>query len=265
MVNQDGDHSVMTQKSSSGKQREIQMRDDLFLRVARDILLEDGYHGLTMARIASVTRFSKGTLYNRFTCKEDLVVELACRCREERIAMVDRAMRYEGRPRERMVAIGEAAEHFARLYPESIRVLHIIDAEAVLEKVPEKQRSRLKTYDERVFAAMADLIEEAISLKDLALPPRTTVREICFALWALVDGGASARLGGLPLEALGIADSFGAIARGCHYLMDGLGWRPLTTEINYSLVSRQIRDTLLSEEAKRVTEMQSFQTVLARP
>ena len=258
---QDGCKTV-SPRVSSGKQREIELRDDLFLRVARDILLQDGYHGLTMARIASITRFSKGTIYNRFTCKEDLVVELACRCREQRIAMLERAVHYEGRPRERMVAIGEAAEHFARLYPESIRVLHIIDAEAVLEKVPERQRSRLKTYDENVFGLIAGLIELAIAAGDLDLPPRATVRDICFALWAMVDGGASAQLGGLPLEALGITDSFGAIARGCHYLMDGIGWRPFSSELNYSDVGRHVRETLLPEESKQVSEQESLRRLL---
>ena len=165
---------------ANGKQREIELRDELFLRVGRGLLLEDGYHGLTMARIAAITQFSKGTLYNRFTCKEDLVVELACRCREQRLSMLGHAANFAGRPRERMVAIGEAAEHFARLYPENIRVLHIIGAEAVLEKVPEAQRSKLKAYDEHVFSLMASLIDEAILHGDLVLPPRGTVRVIFF-------------------------------------------------------------------------------------
>jgi len=249
---------------ANGKQREIELRDELFLRVGRELLLEDGYHGLTMARIAAITQFSKGTLYNRFTCKEDLVVELACRCREQRLSMLDRAVNFDGRPRERMVAIGEAAEHFARLYPENIRVLHIIGAEAVLEKVPEAQRSRLKTYDEHVFSLMAALIDEAIQHGDLVLPPRGTVRDICFALWALVDGGASAVLGGLPLSALGISDSFGAIARGCHYLMDGIGWKPLSTELNYSQVGKKIRETLLADESRRVSELETRQNLMPR-
>ena len=72
-------------------------------------------------------------------------------------------------------------------------------------------------------------------------------------------------LGGLPLSALGITDSFGAIARGCHYLMDGIGWKPLSTELNYSQVGKKIRETLLADEAKRVSELESVQNSLASP
>ena len=44
----------MAAKSSlTRKQREIQARDRLILDVARRIVLEDGYHGLTMDRIAT--------------------------------------------------------------------------------------------------------------------------------------------------------------------------------------------------------------------
>ena len=60
----------------TGKQRELAQRDELFLQVARDLLLEGGYHGLTMAAIAKTTGFAKATLYQRFESKDALVVEL---------------------------------------------------------------------------------------------------------------------------------------------------------------------------------------------
>ena len=47
----------------AGKQRELLERHELFLEVGRAQLLEDGYEGLTIARIAETTGFSKGTVY----------------------------------------------------------------------------------------------------------------------------------------------------------------------------------------------------------
>jgi AcrR family transcriptional regulator len=230
----------------SGKQREILQRDALFLRVAEELLLEDGYHALTMARVAERTRFSKGTVYTRFTCKEELVVALGCRCSEERLNLLERAAKLEGRTRERLVALGEAAEHFARLYPNSVRVLHLIDAEAILEKVPEALRQQMRRYGARLFELMLNLAQEAVACGDLRLPPRSTPEELCFALCALVDGGAALVLAGVTTHAPGLTDPFGAIGRGCHLLLDGCGWQPLARDFNYSDSARRIRETLFA-------------------
>ena len=225
----------------SGKQREIQLRDDRFIDAAQEILLRDGYHGLTMAQVAAATGFSKGTVYNHFSCKEELVVALGARLRGERLALMERAIAVPGRPRERMVAIGESAEYFARTNPAGVRVLNLILAEAILEKVSDEQREALLDFDARGLRYMVGIVDEAITAGDLTLPARTTPQELSFALWALVDGGQAAAVSGVPLEKVGIPDAYGAIGRGGHLLMDGAGWRPLSTEWDYSATSKRIK------------------------
>ena len=49
------------------------------LETARRLLLEIGYNGLTMERIAEAAEYSKGTIYNHFPCKEEIIAELAAR------------------------------------------------------------------------------------------------------------------------------------------------------------------------------------------
>ena len=58
------------------KQREIAQREDLILETARKMLLERGYLGLTMDRIAEEIEYSKGTVYQHFSSKEDLISTL---------------------------------------------------------------------------------------------------------------------------------------------------------------------------------------------
>ena len=59
------------------KQREIREREQLLLRVARKMLIEQGYSGLSMDQLAEATEYSKGTVYQHFSTKEDLVTALA--------------------------------------------------------------------------------------------------------------------------------------------------------------------------------------------
>src|SRR4051812_34099941 len=100
------------------KQREIQQRETLLLDVARTMLMEHGFAGLSMDRLAEATEYSKGTIYQHFSTKEDLVAALAVQSVKYRAELFDRANTLSGHPRERMFAIGVADEMFARLHPQ---------------------------------------------------------------------------------------------------------------------------------------------------
>ncbi|MCC6143843.1 MAG: TetR/AcrR family transcriptional regulator, partial [Candidatus Hydrogenedentes bacterium] len=99
-------------------------QDDLILDHARKLLLESGYFGLTMARVADAADIPKGTLYQRFACKEDIILALAERCLRERLDFIRRGASYPGRPRERFAAIGEAVGLYARLRTDHSRIIH---------------------------------------------------------------------------------------------------------------------------------------------
>ncbi len=55
------------------KERQRREREQLILQAADDLLLEKGYHEMSMDDIAARVGVSKGTLYLHFSSKEDLV------------------------------------------------------------------------------------------------------------------------------------------------------------------------------------------------
>ncbi|HPV38223.1 MAG TPA: helix-turn-helix domain-containing protein, partial [Candidatus Hydrogenedentes bacterium] len=61
------------------KQREIREREERLLDVARELILAQGYHGLTMARIGNRLGVAKATVYQHFSCKEEVIIALAGR------------------------------------------------------------------------------------------------------------------------------------------------------------------------------------------
>ncbi len=231
------------------KQRERREREELFLKVARDILLRRGYHGLTMDRIARAAEYSKGTTYLHFSCKEDVVLALATECLEKRLAMFERAATFSGRSRERMAAIGEAVELFARLYPDDLRILQIINAQPVNEKASDEYKAAFKSSVARGLNVMVGIVRDAIAQGDLILRG-TTPEELAFGLWALTDGGYAVILS--PLYEIGFVDPFGTVMRTCHILGDGYGWRPLSTEWDYEATRRRIRREIFPEETRKV-------------
>ncbi|MGP3770650.1 TetR/AcrR family transcriptional regulator [Streptomyces sp. SDT5-1] len=52
-------------------------RDQSLVRLALEMVERDGFHNLTLGRLAAEAGYSKGTIYNHFRSREDLLIELS--------------------------------------------------------------------------------------------------------------------------------------------------------------------------------------------
>lgn len=224
------------------------------LETARRLLLEKGYSGLTMERIAEAAEYSKGTIYNHFPCKEEVVAELASRVLHGKAVFVERAAICKGRSRERMAAIGEAAMLFVRLYPEDMRIMQSLHSQVFMRKVSQKQRDRVLAQERRVLNAITGVVRDAIAQGDLPAETFSGPRceELAFGICCMIDGGHSVMSRHASLEDLGPKDPYQAVARTLDLLADGCGWRPLSSEVDFDAVRERVRTTVFEEETRRL-------------
>ncbi len=220
------------------------------MSVAWEILMSEGYQGLTIERVAKQTGFSKGTIYLRFGSKDGLVVALGLEARTILLEVLRRALQIPGRPRERMAALGEAARYYAHHFPEHLRVVKLIEAETLLSRVSESERDEMHQHDMDIFMLVAEIIQEALDAGDLALEPGESIHGLGFTFWALMDGVFGAIYGGAPLENAQIHDPFTEIITSAQRMMDGYGWLPLLKQWDYASASARVRSHL--ENAPRI-------------
>ncbi len=228
-----------------GKQLELHQRDERVLALAQSIFIDKGFQAVTIDAIARELGYSRGTLYQRFSCREELVLELAIRCHRQITAVMEHASRFPGRSRERVVAIGAAIDRYASLYTDNLRILAVIDSEMVREKAPPDQLQRLQQAQRAMLAIPAGLIEEAVAAGDLVLPPKATVGSLCMALAALISGWAQLHRRFSGMHELPVATSLEDILRSAHLLMDGFGWRPFFQEWDYEQTYQRVGKALL--------------------
>lgn len=233
----------------SPKQREIREREEGILRCARDLLLERGYFGITMDMIAEASECPKGTMYQRFGCKEDIVLTLAYRCLEERTVMMRRAAAFKGRSRERAAALGEAVGLYSRLHPDDSRILHAANG-AIREKATPHRVAALVQLENQSIDLLRIILRDAVLERDLELDGESTIEEITFIIWALVDGCFTLIESGVPGAVLGIPDPFSRLFHGFCILADGYKWRPLYAEWDYLETLANVRKSVFPEEAK---------------
>lgn len=236
-----------TSRGLTGKQRELQRRDELHLEMAREIFLKEGYHNLSISRLAKATGFARPTLYERFHSKEELIVELGLRCQRELLSFLRKASAFPGRPRERMVAIGEIIRHYADRYADDLRISNFSGTDIVLEKVSVHLQEQHAALDKQIFDLVQAVINDAERQGDLVFRPGMTAQTLAFSLIALIDGLALALRGSIPLAQVGITDPIDALYKSVHVLFDGYGWRPLYDEWDYKGTEHRIASTVIAE------------------
>jgi AcrR family transcriptional regulator len=235
--------------TASRKQREIRERELRLLDVARGMLVRRGFAGLTMDDLAAATEYSKGVVYQHFKSKEDLVVALAVQSLKERKARFDRALQFEGRSRERMLAIGVAEELFVRLHPQHFHSEQVIKLAALHERASAERLEQLMIEERGCFANALSVVLEGIDRRDLVLPADVQPADVVFGLWSINFGCFTLlETDRAFLQSQGIASSFGTVRMCCHAMLDGFGWKPLSHEWDYEATQRRVMREVFAEE-----------------
>ncbi len=236
------------------KQREVAQRDQLIRDTARQMLLGEGYHALNMDRIAEAIEYSKGTVYQHYSSKEDLIAALAVETCAKRTAMFQRAVGFRGRPRERIAAVGVADRLFVDLYPEHFKVEHLMDMDTVFDKASPDKLEKMHQIKDRMMDALEGVVRDAVEAGDLALPEGAPHCQVLYGLWSLSVGHHMIRTAPHRTEHF-IKQSDGeALWGNYNVLLDGYQWKPLSGEWDYRQTVQRILEEVFWDEHQRLSE-----------
>ncbi len=228
------------------KQQEIQQRKDAVLQLARKIFRERGYLGLNMDRIAAELGVAKGTVYQHFKNKEEVVLAMAVETLNRRLAMFDRASVFKGRSRERMAAIGSAAELFVKWFPDHFELEKVLACNSIIEKTREILQHLKTTVELRCINLVGGIVRDGVANGDLVLID-TTPDEVVFGLWSTTYGGYSIADQIETLRQMGISDGFQLVRNACNRLLDGYRWKPLSTEHDFNSVYDRVQQEIFND------------------
>jgi len=237
--------------SVSPRRLKIRERDERILETAREMFVRDGFYGTTMARISGASKCPIGTVYQHFSCKEDLLLALAARAHKKRLEMVQRGASFPGRPRERMAYAGEAMVLFGRLYPGESQIIHNAGGPTLHEKTDPTWTEAFLRAQSDYLAFVKDLVQDGVHRGDLVLDDGTTVGEITCAIGAFAEGGFSYTEGGVPQRALGLTNPLDELWFAFNRLLDAYNWRPLFSEVDWHELLAELRRTVFPGEAQR--------------
>lgn len=220
------------------------------------MFLRDGYLGLNMDKIAEAIEYSKGTIYLHFKSKEDLLSALSGELMANMIEFWERAARFSEKSRKKMLAIIVATDIYFQIHPEHHRTqLLIWGEESIQLKASDENKVKLKERHRKAIDFFTAVIEEGIHSGDLVLSGDTKPDHIMFGIWSLITGAQimsnemeqSRQLGQGLMDDLDYRDAHFANAM---FLLDGYGWRPLSSEKDYRKIRDDVWNTIFPAESK---------------
>lgn len=222
------------------KKQAIQDREQKILALARQMVLDGGYHGLGLDSIAEELGVSRGTIYNHFKCKEEIILALVIETMNKRRSMFQQAAAYQAVPRVRLAAIGVAAELFVRLYPDHFRVEQIVRSDSIWDKTTEERRMLVRSCQLQSVGIVAGVVRDGMAQGQVCLPDGMTPEDLVFGLWSMTEGAYSIIATSDSMAELGISQPFPAIRHNIHHLLDGIGWTPLSKDLDFEATMKQI-------------------------
>lgn len=219
--------------NESRKQREIRLREAKILQVAREQILEGGYLGLNMDRIAARIEYSKGTIYQHFRNKEEILLALVNEALQTRLCMFRKAASVEGPTRVRLATVGAAAEAFVEHFPFHFKVEQIIRAESIWEKTSPERRQLMRACEKGCMGTVIEILHNAVESGDLTLPEGTKAEEIVFGMWSIYLGVQIISHSSDTLAEIGIDSPVKSLRTNQTMMLDGYGWKPLSSEFDY--------------------------------
>ncbi|VAW65928.1 Transcriptional regulator, AcrR family [hydrothermal vent metagenome] len=245
----DAPHEKQAQlPAMSRKQRELYEREQLILDTAQQILQQAGLQSLTMERVAAQIEYSKGTVYNHFSSKEEIVNAISCRCVSNLIEMFNRAKNHSGNHRERIAGISIAHSLYAQLHPAEIQNMQIIKSSAVREKISREKQIELLALEQQIIGIAQEIILDAIHDGDIPQGQPHVPDSILLGLWSMGYGSNLLHLTGIPFDQLGMHQPLEMMWINSHKLLDSYQWQPLSSEFDIYKLREKLQKELFPGE-----------------
>jgi len=236
------------------KQRELIKREELILDAAQDMLHKHGYNHLTMDRVAETVEYSKGTIYNHFASKEDLVCSLGCRSISNLINVFERAYHYQGSTRERYSAIGIGYSLYHQLYPMDAQTIQAVKNNAIRERVSEIKLTEMESLEHKITKIAQSIVQEGIDCGDLDKSHQKNVSTIVFGCWSMHYGALLLNQSDIPFQKLGFSPVVKMLWNNVNIYLDGYQWLPLSSTTDSKQLFDKISSALFKDEIKMIRE-----------
>lgn len=243
---------VVDEKMLAAREREM-------AECALGIIEREGVSGLTIDKMTKLLPYSKGTIYNHFTCKEDVVLEVCNRSMVLVAEFLERAAAFDGNTREKVIAAKVGYLLYAKLYPTQFMLVITAKSGNVVEKASAQRMAEHLTAEGRIMSVqLNNIYGPAMENRDFDPPIPISLPQISFGVWSLSFGGIALMQD--DVDACGIRnqlDSEQELVNNLNIYLDGLRWKPYTHKHDWQHTIHRIKTEIFAPEVQLLAQQQT--------
>lgn len=212
-----------------------------------------GIAALTMDKLVCEVPYSKGTVYNHFINKEDLLLALCNRAMRDFADKFERAAAFDGCSREKVLAMFFAFMLTARLKPIEFMLILTAKSANISEKASVQRSDEHLVAEDLIHKPLLSVFQSAMDSGELNPPVDMTVEQVIFVCWSLGFGTNALLLRGVErctaIESLIIERE---MLNNSNIVLDGLRFKPLSHEFDWSATIERLKTSTYLKETEQL-------------
>ena len=238
----------------SPTQKKIKQREKSIIEAAIVHIEQSGFGSLTLDKLAQDVNCSKGTVYNHFANKEDLLVELGILACQRQQYFFNKLNDYEGNSREKIMALFLAYQIYSFINPALFSCTLNIQNSALIENAKQERLEQYHIEEMRVVSHLVTTIQGGVDAGDVKANDSADVLRLAFTGWALAFGNISLMMSSQGAFLTRQADREKQLLMSVQMLLDGGGWLPLSGDKNYEKSWSDVGKCFFSEEIEELKQ-----------
>jgi AcrR family transcriptional regulator len=247
-------NNIMSPKVFSRPEKDA--REQEMLDCAKGIIRNEGEAALTIDKLVKKLPYSKGTVYNHFTSKEDIILAL-CNVHMAQVASVfTRALAFNGTSREKALAVHVGSLLNSQANPQDFMIGVTVKTAGCTAKASEFRCQQHQQTEVSLLSPIFAHYQAAVDAGECELPVGMKIEQLAFACWS-VDFGTQVLLMGDndTCSVRSQLDVERELINGINLIHDGMGWQPLARHFDWKRSVRRMKEEVFAPEMTEISRL----------
>lgn len=227
-------------------------REEELVDLAVSILNQDGFAGMSLEKLTAKSCYSKGTIYNHFSSKEDCLSALCIRAISSIMVFFKRALEFNGNSREKAVAVHYAYQLYARMQPTLFMAVLSSKAPGVREKTSVERVQVMDALEFEINTFSDQMFRDAVADGSLILPAHLSIETLSFSNWAMSFGTNALATSAVEAKAVSRLDPNTLLLQNISILLDGMNWHPLSKDWDYQKTWQRVEQEIFADDIQLI-------------
>jgi AcrR family transcriptional regulator len=227
-------------------------REEELVDLAVVILNEHGFAGMSLEKLTAKSCYSKGTIYNHFSSKEDCLSALCIRAVSSILVFFKRALEFNGCSREKAVAVHYAYQLYARMQPTLFMAVLSSKSPGVRDKTSVERMQLMDALEFEINNFSDAMFRNAVADGSLTIPPHLSIEVLTFSNWAMSFGTNALATSASEAKAVNRLDQNTLLLQNISILLDGMNWLPLSKDWDYQKTWQRVEDEIFSDDIQLI-------------